>query len=89
MNRRAILVMSTLAAMSVGIALPAAQVAKGLTGTWPEAGAPDENKAVVQGTIAYFDSSTVSEADKTLHLKGRVLDLPELDWPRSEAHLHA
>ena len=89
MHRRAILVMATLAAMSVGIALPAAQVAKGLTGTWMEAGTPDRNKAVVQGSIAFFDSSTVSEADKTLHLKGRVLDLPELDQPRSEAHLHA
>ena len=89
MKQRAILVVATLAAMSVGIALPVVQVAKGLTGTRTEAGAPDESKAVVQGTIAYFDSSTVSEADKTLHFKGRVLDLPELDQPRSEAHLHA
>ena len=77
MKQRAILVMATLAAMSVGIALPAAQVAKGLTGTWMEAGTPDRNK-VMQGTT-----------DKTLHFKGRVLDLPELDQPRSEAHLHA
>jgi hypothetical protein len=42
-----------------------------------EAGTPDRNK-VMQGTT-----------DKTLHFKGRVLDLPELDQPRSEAHLHA
>ena len=89
MNRRAILVMATLAAMSLGIAVFPTQVAEGFTGTWTEAGTPDENEAVVQGTLAYFDFSTVSEADKTLHLKGRVLDLPELDWPRSEAHLHA
>ncbi len=89
MNRRAILVMATLAAMPLGIARPAGDVADGLTGTWTEVGTPDENEAVVQGTLAYFESSTVSEADKTLHLKGRVLDLPELDRPRSKAHLHA
>ncbi len=87
MNRRAILVMATLAA--IGIALPAAPAEKGFTGTWMEAGTPDENEAVVQGALAYFDSSTVSRVDKTMHLKGRVLDLPELDRPRSEAHLHA
>jgi hypothetical protein len=33
------------------------------------AGTPDEMKAVVQGSIAYFGSYTVSEADKTLNLK--------------------
>src|SRR5271154_2056331 len=31
-------------------------------------GTPDENKAVVQGTIAYFGTSSVSEKDKTLTL---------------------
>jgi len=89
MNRHAILVVATFAAMPLGIARPAGDVADGLTGTWTEVGTPDENKAVVQGTIAYFDSPTARDADKTLHLKGRVLDLPDLDRPRSEAHLHA
>jgi hypothetical protein len=86
MNRRAILVMATLGAVSLGIAL---FPAKGFTGTWPEVGTPDENEVVVQGTLAYFESSTVSEANKRLHLKGRVLDLPELDRPSSEGTLHA
>jgi len=81
--------MATLAAVSLGITLFPTQVAKGFTGTWTEVGTPDENEAMVQGTLAYFESSTVSEADKTLHLKGRVLDLPELDRPSSEATLHA
>jgi len=82
-------IMATLAAVSLGITLFPTQVAKGFTGTWTEAGTPDENEAVVQGTLACFESSTVSDSDKTLHLKGRVLDLPELDRPSSEAHLHA
>jgi len=34
-----------------------------------EAGTADENKAVVQGSLAYFGSYTVSEADKTLNLR--------------------
>lgn len=81
--------MAILAAMSLGISLPAAQVTKGLTGTWTEVGSPGGTKAVVQDSIAYFDSSTVSKADKIRPLKGRVLDLPELDRPTSRAHLHA
>jgi hypothetical protein len=31
-----------------------------------EAGTPEENKAVVQGSIAYFGTYSVSETDKTL-----------------------
>ena len=87
MNGRATLVMATLAAVSLGITLFPTQVAKGFTGTWTEVGTPDENESVVQGTLAYFPA--VSGADKTMHLKGRVLDLPELDRPSSEATLHA
>jgi Lipocalin-like domain len=32
-------------------------------------GTPEENRAIVQGSIAYFGTHTVSEADKTLMLK--------------------
>jgi hypothetical protein len=32
-------------------------------------GTPEENKAIVQGSIAYFGSYSVSESDKTLTLK--------------------
>lgn len=37
-----------------------------------QAGTPEENKAVVQGTIAYFGPYSVSETDKTvtIHLEG-------------------
>ena len=37
-----------------------------------EAGTPEENKAVVQGSIAYFGTYSVSETDKlvTYHLEG-------------------
>ena len=33
------------------------------------AGTPEENKAVVQGSLAYFGTYSVSEADKTLALQ--------------------
>ena len=32
-------------------------------------GTPDENKAIVQGSIAYFGTYSVSEADRTITLK--------------------
>jgi hypothetical protein len=37
-----------------------------------EAGTPEENKAVVQGSIAYFGTYSVSETDKTIttHIEG-------------------
>jgi hypothetical protein len=36
------------------------------TGNDRMAGTPEENKAIVQGTLAYFGTSTVNEADKTI-----------------------
>jgi hypothetical protein len=39
-------------------------------------GTADENKAVVQGSLAYFGSYTVNEADNTLNLKIEAATFP-------------
>jgi len=40
------------------------------------AGTPEENRAVVQGSIAYFGSYAVNDADKTLTLKVEAATFP-------------
>ena len=47
-----------------------------------ELGTPEENKAVVQGSIAYFGSYSVNEADKTITFHIERPFLPELERDR-------
>lgn len=51
-----------------------------------EAGTPEENKAVVEGSIAYFGTYSVSETDKTItiHIEGSTFpNWKGLDQKRS------
>ncbi len=48
-------------------------------------GTPEENKAVVQGSITYFGTYSVDEADGTLTLHIERCSFPELEWHGSEA----
>jgi hypothetical protein len=45
-------------------------------------GTPEENKAAVKGSIAYFGSYSVSETDKTFTIQIEGAYAPELDWNR-------
>jgi hypothetical protein len=40
---------------------------------------PEENKAVVEGSISYFGSYTVTDADKTIHLHIERGSIPNLN----------
>jgi hypothetical protein len=40
---------------------------------------PEENKAVVEGSISYFGSYTVTDADKTIHLRIERGSIPNLN----------
>ena len=52
-----------------------------------EAGTPEENKSAVQGSVAYFGTYSISEADHTLnfHIEGQYI--PKLEGNRSEPTL--
>jgi hypothetical protein len=49
-----------------------------------QSGTPEENKAVVQGSFAYFGTYSVSETDKDDYHAHREQYLPELEWGRSK-----
>jgi Lipocalin-like domain len=51
-------------------------------------GTPEENKAVVQGSIFYFGRSSVNEAEKTITNYIEACSFPELGWCRAQNHLH-
>jgi hypothetical protein len=45
-----------------------------------EAGTPEENKAAVQGSIAFFGTYTVDESAKTLTQHVESCSLPNFNW---------
>jgi hypothetical protein len=42
-------------------------------------GTPDENKAIIQGSISHFGTYTVNEADKTITFKVKTSSFPNWD----------
>ena len=54
-----------------------------------DAGTPEENKAVLEGSLAFFGTYSVSEADQVLTLHVEVSTFPQLELDRPKALYHA